>query len=447
MPKTPRRINNAGYSRRHFLKLAGAATATIGSSLAIHAQRFDSGGALSIAKWSHPLPEFDTWFASMAKEWGRQHNVEVNVDTIPVESVYAKAKAETSARSGHDLFIFPWPPAEFQQYTIDHREVYAAVAARYGAIPQIAHASTLNVNSKKYFAFADFWVPCPLLYAADEWATADMFRGPLTYSSLRSGGQRVKDNSGALCGLAFSQTLEGNITASTMLYAFGGPLINRRGVIEITAPTIGALNFAKVLCEETGTSDQLSWGPAGNVQAMLARKTSCTMNSISLVRIAEQQNPELAQKIRVEPPLLGSYGVTAFPHVTNCSSVWNFAKNPNAAKQFLINLVSTSRMGYEKSLGCNFPVYPKTVPDLVVRLQRDPAAVPQDKYMALKDALHWTPNLGAPSVATPIWMEAFNTFVIPRMFARVIKGEANPMDAAKSAEAEIKQIAEKWKDV
>jgi multiple sugar transport system substrate-binding protein len=110
-------------------------------------------------------------------------------------------------------------------------------------------------------------------------------------------------------------------------------------------------------------------------------------------------------------------------------------------------MIGNSRTIYEKSLGCNFPAYPKTVPNLIVRLEKDAQAFPPDKYYALKDALHWTPNLGAPNFSTPTFMEAFNTFVIPRMFARAIKGEAAPMDAAHAAEAEIKQIAEKWKDV
>ena len=446
MPKIRRKNDKAAFSRRNFLKLAGAATAAIGSSFL--APKYALGqDMLRIAKWAHFLPEFDTGFEAMAQEWGQRHSVHVTVDEIPVENVYALAQSEAAGREGHDIFIFPWPPAEFQRHAIDHGEIYAAVASQYGGMPQIAHASTLNANNKKYFAFADYWIPCPFLYRADVWAGAGMLNGPLTYGSLRSGGERLKDKPSASCGLSFSQTLEGNITANTLLYAFGGPLINRKGVIEITAPTIGALNFAKLLCEQTGIPDQISWGSAGNVQAMLSGKTSCTMNAISLLRLAEKQDPELAKKIRVEPPLLGSYGVTAFPHITNCSTVWTFAKNPNAAKQFLTDLVGMSKEGYERSLGCNFPAYPKTLPDLVVRLRRDPVAVPQDKYMALKDALHWTPNLGAPWVATPTWMEMFNTFVIPRMFARVIQGEASPMDAAKAAEAEIKQIAGKWKDV
>ena len=442
MPKVRKR----NYSRRDFLKLA-AVTAAVGPFFVFPRKIFAATETLSIAKWSHFLPEFDTWFETTAKEWGRQHNIQVSVDEIPVENVYTLAKTETNARSGHDVFIFPWPPAEFQQYAINHGAVYQMVAGKYGAIPQIAFKSTINYKTKKYFAFADSWIPAPLLFFEDCWQEADMPYGPLAYGSLRSGGQRILQKTGLPCGLALTPTLEGNITCNTILYAFGATLTNRKGEVRIDARTIAALNFAKSLYQDTGTSDQLAWGPGGNVQAILAHKTSCTMNGISLLRQAEKQAPDLAKKILIAPPLLGSYGVTAFPHVTNCSVIWEFSKNQAAATQFLADMMDHSKTAYEKSLGCNFPIYQKTVPDLIVRLEHDTQADPTNKYKELKDALHWTPNLGAPGLVTPTWMEGFNTSVIPRMFASAAKGELSVMDAARAAESEMKQIAEKWKDV
>lgn len=433
-------------SRRDFLKLTATAAA-LGPFFAFPDRALAAQKTLKIAKWVHFLPEFDAWFEGMAQEWGQHNDTRVTVDEIPVESVYAQAKAETMASKGHDIFIFPWPPAEFQQYAIDHGAVYQMAAGKYGSIPQIAFKSTVNFKTKKYFAVADSWIPAPLLYFEDCWQEANMPYGPLTYGSLRSGGQRVRDKMGVSCGLALTPTLEGNITCHTLLYAFGGTMMNAQGQARIDARTTAALNFAKSLYQDAGTPDQLAWGSGGNVQAMLARKISCTMNSISVLRQAEKQNPELAKQIRIEPPLLGSYGVTAFPHVTNCSVVWTFSKNQTGAKQFLADMIDNSKTGYEKSQGCNFPTYQKALPDLIVRLEKDPQADPPSKYKELKDALHWTPNLGAPGLVTPTWMEAFNTFVIPRMFAKVVKGELSSLEAARAAETEIKQISEKWKNV
>lgn len=441
------KINNGKLSRRGFIKLAGVATAAMGPFFVFPARSIASGGVLSIAKWSHFLPEFDIWFESMAKEWGHQHGFEVSVDETPLEKVYTQAKAESSTRNGHDLFIFPWPPAEFQQYAIDHNVIYQAAAGKYGAVPQIAFKSTINFRTKKYFAFADSWIPAPFLYLEDCWRQAGMPFGPLAYGSLRSGGQRVRDKTGLPCGLALTPTLEGNITCHTMLYAFGGTLLNARGQVRMDARTTAALTYAKSLYQDAGIGDELTWASGGHAQAMLERKVSCTINGISLLRAAEKKAPEVAKQMRIQPPLLGSYGVTAFPHATNCSVIWEFSKNQAGATQFLIDMIDQSRTIYEKSGGCNFPTYQKALPDLVVRLEKDPQADPPDKYHELKDALHWTPNLGAPGLVTPAWMEAFNTFVAPRMFRSAVLGEMSVLDAARAAESEMKQIADKWKDV
>ena len=85
--------------------------------------------------------------------------------------------------------ILPWPPAEFQEHAIDHGGIYQAVAGKYGAIPQMAFKSTVNFRNKKHFAFADSWIPTPLLYFEDCWQQAGMPYGPLAYGSLHSGGQ------------------------------------------------------------------------------------------------------------------------------------------------------------------------------------------------------------------------------------------------------------------
>lgn len=63
----------------------------------------------------------------------------------------------------------------------------------------------------------------------------------------------------------------------------------------------------------------------------------------------------------------------------------------------------------------------------------------------MKDALHWTANLGCPGFANPAGMEAFNSFVVPRMFLRVVKGESTPEDAARTVDVEVQRIVDKWR--
>jgi multiple sugar transport system substrate-binding protein len=442
-----RKSTQSGISRRGVVGLA-AVTAAVGPFFAFPDRAHAVQKTLKIAKWAHFLPEYDAWFEDvLAPEWGGRNDTRVVVDHIPADKIHALAAAEIQAGGGHDVFMFPWPPAEFQQHVIDHSEIYQAVTLKFGNLDRLAHRSTFDPKAKKYFAFADSWIPAPLHYAEDCWAKAGMPQGPTHYDGLRSGAVRIRAELGIPCGLALTPSLTGNITLHTILFAFRGRILDPAGnvVIAKNARTIEALKYVKALQADAGTPDQLAWDSTGNVRSMLAGKNSATINAISLLRQAEKERPELAGTLRVSPPLLGTAGVFGFPHVTNCSVVWISAENKDGAKQFLADLIDNSKTAYEKSGGCNFPIYQKTVPNLIVRLSNDPQADPPYKYKELKDALYWTRNLGFPGYAGPVEMEVFNSSVISRMFQGVLKDGLSPEDAADAAAAEIAQIANKWK--
>ena len=437
-------------SRRDLIKVvAGAAVA--GPLFVFTPDAFAGSKTLRIAKWAHFLPEFDEWFVNeLAADWGKKNNTNVTVDLIPVEQVRDRAFAEVEAGKGHDIFIFPWPPAEYHRHAIDHGGVYRAVAAKYGAIQQLAHRSTYNWKNKKYFAFADFWMPSPLHFFQDYWAQVGMPLGPVHYGSLLSGCKQIREKLGIPCGLAFSPTLEGNVTLHTILYSHRAWILDDPGNFLFNKNVFAAktLSYIEALCQQAGSPEQLTWGSGGGTEAMLGHKASSTINAISLLRTAEKQNQDLARRLWIQPPLLGQsgMGVTALPHVTNCSVVWNFTRNPEGASKFLADMMDSSRTGYQKSLGCNFPIYPKTVPDIVVRLTKDAKADPPYKYAPLKDALHWTPNLGVPGYATPAYMEIFTTSLVPKMVARVITGQQSAEDATKEGAAEMQRIVHKWNE-
>lgn len=435
-------------SRRDFLQRA-ATIAAVGPFFHFPGRALPK--TLKIAKWAHFLPEFDQWFVNvMSAEWGKQNDTKVVVDVIPIEEIRDHAFAEVKAGKGHDLFIFPWPPGEFCQHVIDHGEIYQAVADRVGTMQQLAHRSTLNFQTKTYFAFADFWIPSPVDFFEDYWGEVGLPLGPGSYGSLLLGGQKIKDKFGIPCGLAFSPTLEGNVTLHTILYAMRAWIFDgSRVLFNTNVFAAQALKYIAALYQSSGNPDQLTWGSGGNVRAMVARRASCSINGIGLLRTAEKDSPEAAKKMRLQPPLLGKngMGVTALPHVTNCSTIWSFAENKEGAKKFVGDLVDSSRTGYEQSKGCNLPIYPKTLPDFVVRVHKDPVAVPPNKYFPLEDALHWTPNLGVPGMANPAFMEIFNSSIVPKMVARVLKGQQSAEDAATAGAAEMQRIVDKWKQV
>lgn len=434
-------------SRRSFIGLAGAATVAAG--LFPH-RGLARQKTLKIAQWAHSVPGFDAWFDGVyVKEWGRQHDTNVIVDHIPVDRINSRASAEVAAGKGHDLFMFPWPPATYHQHAIDHTGIYQEVGNRHGNVNALGHRSTYNPKTKRYFAFADSWMPAPVHYFQDYWEEVNTPLGPSNYDTLRAGSKKIRAKRGVACGLPLGPGLESNTTLQTVLLAFRTSFQDQEGNVCIndSRMTIQALEYVKALYQDAGTPEELTWGSSGNARAMLARKASSTVNAISLLRTAETDNPELAQNIRLRPPMLGPGGVLAVPHVTSCYVVWNFAENKDGAKQFLVDLIDNFKTVFEKSGSCNFPIYQNTVPDLINRLSKDPNGGPTYKYEELKDALKWTRNIGFPGFATPQAMEVFDTFAIPKMFDRVVKGELSSEDAARAAEKEMKRIYEKWKEV
>ena len=59
--------------------------------------------------------------------------------------------------------------------------------------------------------------------------------------------------------------------------------------------------------------------------------------------------------------------------------------------------------------------------------------------------LSWATNVGYPGYATAAIDEAFNTFVIPTMFAKAARDEMTPEAAVKAADTELRRIFDKWK--
>ena len=99
--------------------------------------------SLSIVQWAHFVPEYDTWFDKFAKDWGEKNKVAVTVDHIPVQNIPARAAAEASAGSGHDLFGFNGAGGAhlYRKFFIDVGDLVKETEKKYGEVPPSASSS------------------------------------------------------------------------------------------------------------------------------------------------------------------------------------------------------------------------------------------------------------------------------------------------------------------
>lgn len=438
-------------SRRKFVKLTGAGAAAAAAGLTtgfLFPQRaLAQQKTLKIVQWSHFVPGYDKWFDNtFTKEWGAAHNTNVVVDHIAIGEINARAAAEVSAKKGHDLFMFLSPPAAYENQVIDHREVYEEVQKKHGKPIELGLRSTYNTKTRKFFAFSDSFVPDPGNYRQDLWSQVGFPHGPATYHDLLVGGKAIKEKFGNPVGLGLSQELDTNMATRAILWSFGGAEQDEHGNVVLNSKhTIEAVKYMRELYKQCETAEVFSWDPSSNNRGILSGKLSYVQNAISVTRSAEKDNPEMSKQIQLRPALKGPVRAIAAEHVMDCYVIWEFAENKDGAKQFLADLIDNFGTAFRASEFYNFPCFPSTVPNLKEVISNDPKAVPSNKYAVLGDVLSWATNVGYPGYATAAIDEAFNTFVLPTMFAKAARDEMKPQEAVKAADTELRRIFAKWK--
>jgi len=439
-----------GVSRRDFIKLAGAggiAAGGLGPAFLFPERAQAQQKTLKILQWSHFVPAYDTWFdGTFAKQWGEKHNTNVVVDHINLVDLGTRAASEAQAKKGHDLFMVLSPPAKYENQVIDMTHVYQEVEKKWGKKIELAHKSTYNPKTKKYYAFSDSFAPDPGNWRKDLWEQVGFPNGPDTYDDLRKGAKMIKDKFGNPCGLGLGQELDTSMAMRALLWSFGGAEQDEAGNVTINSKnTIEALKFMKALYEESETPEVFTWTPPDNNKAMLAGKVSYVANAISITRQAEREHQPIDKNIMISRALKGPVRRIAAEHVMNCYMIWEFAENKDGAQQFLIDYIDAFHDGFVAGQFYNFPCFQKTVPNLQKEIASDPRATPNDKYKVLGDVLDWATNVGYPGYCSAAIDQAFYSWVIPTMFATVANGKATPEDAAKTAEAEYKRIFERMK--
>src|SRR5262247_671536 len=142
-------------TRRRFLKQTGltlAAASAPSLSAPFISRALADAKTLSIVQWSHFVPEYDKWFDNFAKDWGRKNNIEVTVDHIPVQDVAARAAAEVSAQSGHDLF--GWNGAGgahlYRKFLVDVTSLVESVEQKHGKTTTIGRQIAFNQDDKTW---------------------------------------------------------------------------------------------------------------------------------------------------------------------------------------------------------------------------------------------------------------------------------------------------------
>jgi multiple sugar transport system substrate-binding protein len=129
--------------------------------------------------------------------------------------------------------------------------------------------------------------------------------------------------------------------------------------------------------------------------------------------------------------------------------IWKFGKNKEAAKKYLVDQQLAYRGHFLNSQYYNFPAWIGAIRGGFKRIHTVAATdqhKPKGKYTVLTTiAEKYTTNVGHPGFANAAIDEAFNTFLIPQMFANVAQGKQTAEDAARATQAQYVKLFAKWK--
>ena len=434
-------------SRRGLLKSAGCAAAAAGVAPSIIPGRATAQQkTLKILKFKHFVPNYNEWFSgTYAKEWGKQNDTQMIVEDIGLGDIGDRAAAEAEAQQGHDIVMWTAPIGDYEDYVIDHREIYEECELRYGEVRSSALKSTYNPRTNKYFGFLPSYQPPLIIYRRDLW---DAVRAvPNSWANVRDGGRRIRLLYQKPVGFSLAPEDNSNHTMRAIMYSAGSseqdeddnPALKSKETLEV-------IKYVKALYDEAMIKDVLTWDAASNNRFMLNGEGCLTLDTVSVPRASENMKLATTKNLSLGEVPGGSVGPLAPEFGLHVCFIWKFAANIDGAKQFLADYIGYSREAFLASRFQNTPTFPDTVPDLTTLVANDAGADPPDKYALLADVATWTTNVGHPGHTNPAISEIFHNGLIPTMFARSATGQLTPEEALDQADREVRAIFQSWKE-
>jgi multiple sugar transport system substrate-binding protein len=390
-------------------------------------------------RWKNFVPGFEVWFnETFIKEWGEDNDTQVIVDNVGLGEINGLAAAEAEAQEGHDLVLFLASRAALEDHVIDHREIFEECRSRYGEVSDFILKNSYNPRTGKYHGFCESYAPTVLTYRKDLWGAVG--QTPTTWEKIRKGGRAIKLLHEAPIGISLAP--EHN---SEHRYAFGASVQDADGNAALnSAETLETIKFVKALYEETMTADVLAWGPPANNRFMLAGSGCLTLDTMSIIRAAENKKLPVDEHLALATLPEGPVGKLGPMFAANTYAIWRFAKNPEGAQKFLVDYIGRFQEGFLASGFQNMPSFPDSVPNfeqLVGSRSR-----PMGRYGVLADVPATMTNLGNPGYANAATDEVRGSGIISTMFARAATGEMTPEEALDQADKAIRPIFDKWRD-
>jgi multiple sugar transport system substrate-binding protein len=195
---------------------------------------------------------------------------------------------------------------------------------------------------------------------------------------------------------------------------------------------VEVLKFGKQFFDQTMTDEVLSWDDSSNNRFIASGKGSMICNPISAYRTAAKDNPDVYKNLWIVKTPLGPAGRVNGAR-TMSYGIYKFSKVQDLAKEFLYAMNAEGLRGMEASTGYNHPFLKGFWKKPMPVIGHEP------KLELLQDFQDDVKFIGYPGPMTKTATTMYAKFIVPTMFAEVVKGK-DPRTAMDEAEQKLRAV-------
>jgi len=387
-----------------------------------------SGNSLTVWMKKGFVEEQNVAFEKRAKEFASTRNINLNLQFFAYEDVFPKWTAAIQSGNVPDVSFFGYQEVgQFSKQGVlaNVNSLIAKLESRYGKIfPNSIEAVTFGGNT---YAIPYWGEGTGLYYRKDLLAKAGFSNAPQTWDEFRQIALKTTDAAKGIygAGMGYGQAnSDSEWLSRSIIWSYGGSIFNQNGKIAFVTPeSKKAVQFIVdwFLKDKITPPTAMGWNDSGNNTAYLSGQAVMIVNTGSVVKALEKNDPEM----------LKVTGTTALPAgpmgrftagISNNLAIFEKSKNKALAEEFLTYMMDPQwyKTWIEVSAPLALPVY--------MELAKEPVWQ-NPNYKAFMDSMATFKFLGYKGDYTPEAGKIYNNRLINTMFESiVVKGVS--VDAA-----------------
>lgn len=415
----------------------GARAAIPMANVAPPNQPIEKGAELRVIRPTKFVDPDETVWNENTARFEKATGVKMRTDFVGWEDIRAQVAVAARTGAGPDV-VAGWAndPHLYTDKILDMTELATYLGSKYGgwgALPQ--------KYGKKFGT--EQWISIPMGCGGGALVYRKSWVNAAGYTSMPDDLDKFLDlcrklkAAGHPPGFALGNAVgDGNGTASWLLWAHGGAIVDPAGKVTVNSKeTIAALKYGAELYK-TFIPGTLSWLDPSNNKAFIAEEISLTSNGVSIYFAAlnDPKTKHIADDIE-HSRMPGAFQGRA-PESANTlnAMVFKHTRYPNAAKEYLRFMMEAPQYDVWLTQCLGYWAHPLLAFDQSDCWKQDP------KILAYRDAQKMTfyDGYSGPIGAAAASVSA--EYVLVQMFAAVCAGQSTPEEAAKEAERRITRI-------